>query len=95
MSTTPQPQPKKTSWLDNIFKYTQLALAGVTVVEQTFQQDAGATKQQKALDLINNEAQLVGVAFPNQAQLAGSIVNMAVAAFNIAGLFAHKTTLSA
>jgi hypothetical protein len=74
----------------NIFKYMQLALAGVAIVEQTFAQDAGASKKQKALDLINNEAQLIGVGFPNQAQLAGSIVNMAVAAFNIAGLFSHK-----
>lgn len=77
-------------WISNIFKYTQLALAGITIVEQTMQGEPGASKQKTALDIINNEAQLVGAAFPNQAEIASSIVNMAVAAFNIAGLFQHK-----
>jgi hypothetical protein len=77
--------------LANIFQYIQLALAGVVVVEQTFTQDAGATKQQKAIDLINNEANLAGMAFPGIAPIVPSIVNMAVGAFNIAGLFSHKT----
>jgi hypothetical protein len=76
--------------LSNIFKYVQLALAGVAVVEQTFQQDSGASKQQKAVDLITNEAQVAGVAFPGVSAIAPSIVSMAVAAFNIAGLFSHK-----
>jgi len=71
-------------------KYIQLALAGVAIVEQTMAQDAGATKKQKALDIINNEAQLVGAVFPGQQQLAGSIVNMTVSVFNLIGLFQHK-----
>lgn len=76
--------------LANIFKYTQLALAGVVVAEQVFQQEPGATKQQKALDIINGEAQVIGIAVPQVASIAPSIVNMAVAAFNIADLFQHK-----
>ncbi len=76
----------------NIFKYIQLALAGVAIVEQVSAQDAGLSKKQKALDIINNEAQLVGAVFPSQAQLSGSIVNMAVSIFNLVGLFQHKST---
>jgi hypothetical protein len=76
--------------LSKIFKFVQLALAGVVVVEGTLEQDTGASKQQKAINLINNEAEVAGAAFPGSQALTGSVVNIAVAGFNLAGLFAHK-----
>jgi uncharacterized protein (DUF4213/DUF364 family) len=74
----------------SIWKYVQLAMVGVAVVEQVSTTDTGATKQQKAIDLITNEAQVVGIAVPGIAPVLPSIVNMVVEGFNIAGLFSHK-----
>lgn len=79
--------------LSNIFGYVQLAMAGVAIGEQTFAADSGASKQQKVLDLINNEAQVAGVAIPAVQKYAPSIINMIVAGFNIAGLFQHKSNV--
>ena len=74
----------------SIWKYVQLAMVGVAVVEQVATTDAGATKQQKAIDLITNEAQVAGIAVPGIAPLLPSIINMVVTGFNLANLFSHK-----
>lgn len=71
----------------DILKYTQLATAGVVVAEQTLTNDTGAQKQQKVLDVVNNEAQVANVVVPG---IAPNIVNVIVGIFNIAGLFQHK-----
>jgi hypothetical protein len=79
----------------NIFKWTQLAIAAVAIVEQTAAQDTGKGKQQTALDIIANEAPVIGAALPNVPGLPQSIINLTVAAFNIAGWFTHKSAPTA
>ena len=84
----------KSSMLSNIFKYVQLSLVAVAVVEQTLQQDSSASKQQKAIDLATNESQVAGLFVPGISAIAPSIVNMVVAGFNLAGLFSHKPAVA-
>lgn len=80
--------------LSGIFKWTQLALASTAIVEQTMAGAAGADKSTQALAIINNEAPVLGAVLPNIPGLPQAIINMAVAGFNLAGLFQHKSSSS-
>jgi hypothetical protein len=84
----------------DILKWTKIALVGVSVAEETASsEDTGATKKQTALDIINNELQLVGQVAPAQGALIqaslSTIINAIVLVNNAKGIFAHKTTAAA